>query len=59
MTSVVYTIAGALSWPLMRGVYRLQVTGIENIPESGLVLAANHTSNFTVLSSRLDRTSRC
>jgi 1-acyl-sn-glycerol-3-phosphate acyltransferase len=46
MASVVYTIAGALSWPLMRGVYRLRVTGIENIPAGGLVLAANHTSNF-------------
>jgi len=46
VTSLVYTIAGALSWPLMRGVYRLRVTGIENIPASGFVLAANHTSNF-------------
>ena len=41
-----YTLAGALSWPLMHGVYRLQVTGLENIPDRGAVLAANHTSNF-------------
>jgi 1-acyl-sn-glycerol-3-phosphate acyltransferase len=46
VTSPVYTLAGALSWPLMHGVYRLQVTGVENIPEGGVVLAANHTSNF-------------
>ena len=46
MTSPVYTLVGALSWPLMHGVYRLQVTGVENIPEGGVVLAANHTSNF-------------
>jgi 1-acyl-sn-glycerol-3-phosphate acyltransferase len=44
--SPVYTLAGALSWPLMHGVYRLQVTGLENIPDGGAVLAANHTSNF-------------
>src|SRR5947209_881756 len=30
--SPVYTLVGALSWPLMHGVYRLQVTGLENIP---------------------------
>jgi len=42
----VYTVVGALSWPLMHGVFRLQVNGIENIPEGGAVLAANHTSNF-------------
>ena len=46
MTSPVYTLVGALSWPLMHGVYRLQVTGVENIPDGGVVLAANHTSNF-------------
>jgi 1-acyl-sn-glycerol-3-phosphate acyltransferase len=30
----------------MHGLFRLQATGIENIPEGGSVLAANHTSNF-------------
>jgi 1-acyl-sn-glycerol-3-phosphate acyltransferase len=44
--SSLYTLVGALSWPLLRGVYRLQATGVENIPEGGVVLAANHTSNF-------------
>jgi 1-acyl-sn-glycerol-3-phosphate acyltransferase len=42
----VYLIAGALSWPLMHGPFRLQATGVENVPERGAVLAANHTSNF-------------
>jgi 1-acyl-sn-glycerol-3-phosphate acyltransferase len=46
MTSVAYSLAGALSWPLMHGIYRLQVRGVENIPDGGAVLAANHTSNF-------------
>jgi 1-acyl-sn-glycerol-3-phosphate acyltransferase len=46
MTSLVYTLAGALSWPLMHAVYRLQVAGLENVPQGGAVLAANHTSNF-------------
>lgn len=37
---------GALSWPLMRGLFRLQATGVANVPEGGAVLAANHTSNL-------------
>lgn len=41
-----YTVAGALSWPVMRGLYRLRSAGVENVPEGGVVLAANHTSNF-------------
>jgi 1-acyl-sn-glycerol-3-phosphate acyltransferase len=41
-----YALVGALSWPLMHGIYRLQATGLENVPEGGVVLAANHTSNF-------------
>jgi len=42
----VYTLIGALSWPLMHGLFRLQATGVENVPDGGAVLAANHTSNF-------------
>jgi 1-acyl-sn-glycerol-3-phosphate acyltransferase len=41
-----YTLVGALSWPLMHGVFRLQAKGLDNIPEGGAVLAANHVSNF-------------
>ena len=44
--SLVYLAVGALlSWPL-RWLYRLDVRGRENLPETGFVLAANHTSNF-------------
>jgi 1-acyl-sn-glycerol-3-phosphate acyltransferase len=39
-------VIGALSWPLMHGLFRLQATGVANVPEGGAVLAANHTSNF-------------
>ncbi len=46
MESPFYALVGALSWPLMHGIYRLQATGLENVPEGGVVLAANHTSNF-------------
>jgi 1-acyl-sn-glycerol-3-phosphate acyltransferase len=42
----VYTVFGALSWPLMHGLFRLQAAGVENVPDGGAVLAANHTSNF-------------
>jgi len=42
-----YLLAGALTWPLLHGVYRLRPEGVENLPKSGgFVLAANHTSNF-------------
>jgi 1-acyl-sn-glycerol-3-phosphate acyltransferase len=44
--TTVYTAAGLLSWPLMRGLFRLHWTGVENVPEGGSVLAANHNSNF-------------
>jgi 1-acyl-sn-glycerol-3-phosphate acyltransferase len=44
--SPVYTVIGALSWPILHGLFRLQVGGLENIPEGGGVLAANHISNF-------------
>ena len=46
MPTPVYTVAGALSWPVMRGLFRLRTAGVENVPEGGVVLAANHTSNF-------------
>jgi 1-acyl-sn-glycerol-3-phosphate acyltransferase len=42
-----YLLAGALSWPVIRGLYRLRAEGMENLPTSGgFVIAANHTSNF-------------
>jgi 1-acyl-sn-glycerol-3-phosphate acyltransferase len=42
-----YLFVGAISWPVVRGVYRLRAEGQENLPQDGgYVLAANHTSNF-------------
>ena len=42
-----YNSVAALSWPVLRGLYRLEEHGVENLPESGgFVLAANHTSSF-------------
>jgi 1-acyl-sn-glycerol-3-phosphate acyltransferase len=42
-----YLFAGAVTWPIVRGLYRLRAEGVENVPPSGgLVIAANHTSNF-------------
>lgn len=46
MVTPVYAIVGALSWPVMHGVFRLRVRGLENIPEGGAVLAANHISSL-------------
>lgn len=41
-----YVLVGALSWPVVRALFRLRARGLENLPRSGFVLAANHLSNF-------------
>jgi 1-acyl-sn-glycerol-3-phosphate acyltransferase len=45
--SVLYLALGALSWPVLKTVFRLRARGLEHVPrEGGLVLAANHWSNL-------------
>ena len=44
--SLLYFVVAALSWPVLRAVYRLRWTGREHVPDGGCVLAANHWSNF-------------
>jgi len=45
--SLAYFVVGALSWPILRGLFRLRVVGVENLPPAGgYVLSANHTSNL-------------
>jgi 1-acyl-sn-glycerol-3-phosphate acyltransferase len=45
--SPVYNLVGVLSWPVLRGLYRLDARGLENLPErGGYVLACNHVSSF-------------
>jgi 1-acyl-sn-glycerol-3-phosphate acyltransferase len=42
-----YLLVGAVSWPLVKGVFRHRAYDAEKIPrEGGFVLAANHSSNF-------------
>jgi 1-acyl-sn-glycerol-3-phosphate acyltransferase len=42
-----YLLVGAVSWPVLYGLFRLRAEGIENLPPSGgYVLSANHISNF-------------
>lgn len=42
-----YLLVGALSWPIVRTVFRHRAYDVDKIPaEGGFVLAANHTSNF-------------
>ena len=43
--SWLYSLVAVLSWPVVRLVYRLRVTGREHVPDGGCVLAANHWSN--------------
>jgi 1-acyl-sn-glycerol-3-phosphate acyltransferase len=45
--SWLYFAIAALSWPVLKTVFRLRVRGAENVPHAGgFVLAANHLSNF-------------
>ena len=44
--SHLYLLAGSISWPVVKVGFRLRARGIENLPDGGFVLAANHTSNF-------------
>jgi len=45
--SWLYLALGALSWPIVKVVFRHRAYGVENVPASGgFVLAANHWSNF-------------
>jgi 1-acyl-sn-glycerol-3-phosphate acyltransferase len=45
--SWLYLVIGALSWPIVKLVFRLRAKGTENVPATGgVVLAANHFSNF-------------
>jgi 1-acyl-sn-glycerol-3-phosphate acyltransferase len=41
-----YLAIATLSWPLLRGLFRLRARGREHLPQGGFVLAANHNSNF-------------
>ena len=42
----VYLLTATISWPFVKLGFRLRARGIEQLPEGGFVLAANHTSNF-------------
>jgi 1-acyl-sn-glycerol-3-phosphate acyltransferase len=44
--SWLYLLVAVLSWPVLRLVFRLRATGLENVPDGGCVIAANHWSNF-------------
>jgi 1-acyl-sn-glycerol-3-phosphate acyltransferase len=44
--SALYNLIAGLSWPILHLLYRLEARGLENLPEGGYVLAANHISNF-------------
>ncbi len=46
MPSPLYLFVGTLSWPFVKGLYRLRASGLEHLPEGGFVLSANHNSNF-------------
>jgi len=45
--SWLYVLVAALSWPLLKTLFRLRATGVEHVPRAGgFVLAANHWSNL-------------
>jgi 1-acyl-sn-glycerol-3-phosphate acyltransferase len=47
MPTPLYHFVAIASWPVLRGLYRLETTGLDRLPsEGGFVLAANHTSSL-------------
>ena len=44
--SPMYLFIATVSWPLLKGLFRLRARGTEHLPAGGFVLAANHNSNF-------------
>ena len=47
MPTALYNTVAVLSFPLIRGLYRLSWTGVDRLPpEGGFVMAANHTSSL-------------
>ncbi len=44
---LLYSVVAVLSWPILRGLFRLRAQGVENVPPTGgYVLSCNHLSNF-------------
>jgi 1-acyl-sn-glycerol-3-phosphate acyltransferase len=41
-----YFLVGLVSWPVIRGLFRERVRGLDNVPDGGFVLAPNHVSNL-------------
>lgn len=48
MYSIVFSIATLMFWLLFRGLFRWKVTGLENIPPGGAVIAPNHQSFWDI-----------
>jgi 1-acyl-sn-glycerol-3-phosphate acyltransferase len=47
MPAPLYHLVAIGSWPVLRGLFRLEATGLERLPsEGGFVLSANHTSSL-------------
>ena len=47
MPTPLYHFVAIVSWPVLRGLYRLEASGLERLPpQGGFVLAANHTSSL-------------
>jgi 1-acyl-sn-glycerol-3-phosphate acyltransferase len=47
MPSPLYSFIAIVSWPVLRGLFRLEAHGLDRLPaDGGFVLAANHMSNF-------------
>jgi 1-acyl-sn-glycerol-3-phosphate acyltransferase len=47
MPAALYSFVAVVSWPVLRGLFRLEAHGVDSLPaDGGFVLAANHMSNL-------------
>ena len=48
MYKIVFLLAGSLFWPLFRFLFRWRISGLENIPAGGAIIAPNHQSFWDI-----------
>jgi len=48
MHKIVFLLTCSLCWPIFRFLFRWQVSGLENVPDGGAIIAPNHQSFWDI-----------